>query len=400
MTPPSARGPLSGYTVLDLTRWLAGPYATSWLGDMGADVIKIERPGTGDDERHIDKALPNDTCGYFVGVNRSKRSMTLDLSKPEGREVLLLMARSADVIIESYRPGTMERLGLGYEDIAEANPRILYCSISAFGQEGPLRDQPGMDIIAQAIGGMMALTGEPGRPPLRAGVPIADLTAAMLSVSLIALGLLARERFDIGQKVSVSLLDGQISLLANYLPGFFVTGEPRDPVGNAHPQIVPYQPFETRDGHVLVACLTEAFWRRFCGAIQLGNLAEDPRFASNAMRCANRGELIPTLEATMRTKSTAHWLDLLRRVDVPCAPINDLAAIVRDPQVAFNGMIVEIDHPLAGKVRIPGNPMKMSSTPARISRPAPLLGEHTDEVLGAYGISAERIAALRRAGAI
>jgi crotonobetainyl-CoA:carnitine CoA-transferase CaiB-like acyl-CoA transferase len=274
----TGEGPLAGVVVVDLTQWFAGPLATSWLGDMGADVIKIERPPGGDPTRQVDSVLESGLSSYFAGLNRSKRSIVLDLATEDGAAAARRLIDRADVLVENFRPGVTDRLGLGYETVSQDNPRLVYCSISSFGDEGPMTRRPGMDIIVQAMGGVMGLTGPHGGPPFRVGAPVADYVGSLQTMSAVTLALHERFRTGRGQHVKVSLLDGQMAMLSNYIAGFYVTGQPDGPVGNYHPQLVPYQPYDTADGSVIVACLTEEFWRRMCGALGLPHLLENPQY--------------------------------------------------------------------------------------------------------------------------
>jgi crotonobetainyl-CoA:carnitine CoA-transferase CaiB-like acyl-CoA transferase len=396
--PPEVQNgrPLDGIRVLDFTRWLAGPYATSMLGDMGADVIKIEKIGVGDGTRVVDRLFGDGLSSYYLGLNRSKRSMAVDLATAEGRELILRLAREADVVIENFRPSVMRKLRLDYEDLAAVNSRLIYCSVSSFGPSGPLRDKAGMDLIVQALGGIMGLTGDPNGDPLRAGVPIGDYVGAFLSIIGILLALRARDTMGVGQRVDVALLDGQIALLANYLPGFFVNGKPDRPVGVGHPQIVPYQLFNTADGHLVVACLTEGFWRRLCDTMQLAELRNDARFSTNADRVAHRDELVPLLEEAIARWRTVDLAKALNDADIPCAPVHSLADIADDPQVRHNKMIVSLEQADIGEYQSVGVPVKLSQTPGYPSSPAPKLGEHTEEILTEAGLSSTEIDELIR----
>jgi CoA:oxalate CoA-transferase len=389
--------PLDGITILDFSRFLAGPFATSLLGDMGATVIKVERREGGDEMRHTDRVFgpAADAGSYFIGANRSKRSMTLDVTKPEGRDIALRLAARSDVLLHNFRPGVVERLGLDYTSVAAVRPDIIYVSISSFGETGPLAAKPGMDLIVQAMGGVMGLTGDPAYGPTRVGAPVADYTGAFLACNAVLLGLFVRQRTGIGQKIEVPLINGQVAMLANYVPGFFVTGEPSGPVGNSHPQIVPYQTFRTRDNDLVVACLTEQFWRNLCDVLGMPELKTDPRFRRNPDRVQHRAELIPILQARFLERSSREWTALLEAADVPCARVATLADLVQEPQIAHNEMLVEIAHPVVGPVRVVGVPIKLYRTPGRIRGAAPLLGEATDELLRELGYTDRDIADLR-----
>ena len=391
---------LDGVRILDLTHIGAGPLATSMLGDMGAEVIKIEPLGRGDATRAYDEVFPGADSSYFLGINRSKKSVAVDLKSEVGMHVVRQLLATCDVVIENYRPGALRRLGLDYDTVAREKPDVVYCSISAFGPDGPYVNRPGMDIIVQGIGGIMGITGEPGRPPVKVGPPIADFMGSYLAAYAISLALFVRERHGIGQLLTISLLDGQIASLANYITGFHVTGKPDAPPGGGHPQIVPYQVFSAQDGYLIVACLTEGFWRNMCMAMGLEHLLTDPRFETNMVRTRNRGELIPMLSAIFETKTRAQWVEILSARDVPCGPVNNLGDAFNDPQVRHNRMVEQIDHPRAGKISVPGVVVKMSATPGRISAAPPLLGEHTAQVLRGLGYADEEIARLREQGVI
>ncbi len=400
---PAQRQPgrraLDGITILDLTHIGAGPLATSMLGDMGAEVIKVE-PRSGDPTRSYDAVFPGADSSYFLGINRSKKSIVLDLKTEGGMEVVHKLLERCQVVIENYRPGALRRLGLDYASVAQRRPDIVYCSISAFGTSGPYADRPGMDILVQGLGGIMGLTGEPGRAPVKIGAPVADFMGSYLAAYGISLALLAKERFGIGQLVSVSLLDGQVGALANYVTGFHVTGKPDAPSGGAHPQIVPYQVFEASDGYLIVACLTEGFWRNLCKALQREDLLTDPRFETNKVRTANREALVPLLAEILQTKTRGEWSEIMARADVPCGPVSTLRDTFADPQVRHNGMVQEIQHPVAGTISVGGVLVSLSETPGRISAPPPTLGQHTIEVLQGLGYATTDIERLRQSGAI
>jgi crotonobetainyl-CoA:carnitine CoA-transferase CaiB-like acyl-CoA transferase len=385
---------LHGIRILDFTHFVAGPWATSLLGDFGADVIKIERPGEGDGSRHLDQVFDAGMSSYFVGMNRGKRSFAIDLHSDAGREAVHRLLETTDVVIANYRPGVMERLGLGYTQLAQHHKRLIYVSITAFGPEGPLAAAPAMDIVVQAVGGVMGLTGDPSSGPVKVGAPVADFVGAYMAFSAIALGLYVRQVQGIGQRIDINLIDGQVSLLANYVAGHAVTGEPEGPQGGGHPQIVPYQVFATSDHPIVVGCLTEGFWRAFCGVLGRTDLVSDERFLTNSQRVHHRAELIPLIERLLGTRNQAAWLATLTAHGVPCAAVSTVAQVVSNEQIRRNGMIVEMPHPAFGSVRLVGNPLHLSGTPPRIGGPAPWLGQHTAEILHELGYSPTEAAAI------
>lgn len=392
-------GALSGVRVLDLSRILAGPFCTMLLADLGAEVIKVEPPG-GDDTRQWGPPFVEGESTYFLSVNRNKKSITLNLKHPRGREIALRLAERCDALVENFRPGTLERLGLGYEDVARVNPRIVYCSISGFGQDGPYRNKPGYDLLAQAMGGMMAITGLPGGEPVKAGMSVADLGAGMFAAIAILAALRHRDRTGQGQRIDVSLLDTVIAWHTYHATAFFATGEPPRPLGSAHPSIVPYQALRAADGYVVVAVGNDQLWQRFCCATGLDHLAADPRFGTNAGRVAHREELVRRIEAHLASRPVAYWVEVLEAAGVPVGPILNLDRIYTDPHVLHRQMVVEVDHPTAGPIRLTGIPMMLSATPGEVRLPPPLLGQHTEEVLAGLDYSAEEVAALRREGIV
>jgi CoA:oxalate CoA-transferase len=396
---PQTPRPLAGIKILDFTRWLAGPYATSILGDMGADVIKVER-GSGDGTRQVDRLFAPGMSSYFLGLNRSKRSVWIDYETPAGRRLLKKLVKKVDIVIENFRPGVMDRLGLDYSNLLPINPQLIFCSVSSFGSKGPLREKPGMDLVVQAMGGVMALTGDPAGPPMRAGAPIADFVGAYQTVTGVLLALVARERAGVGQRVDVALIDGQVSMLSNYVPGFFLTGKPDRPIGGGHPQLAPYQLFATKDGYLVVACLTEEFWRRLCVELDLPGLIEDDRFRRNADRVEHRDELIAILAPAVLACTSGELSARLDARDVPNAPVFGLADLIEHPQLRENQMFLELDHPDVGTYHVTGVPVKLSGTPGEVSRPAPRLGEHTREVLHEFGLSSAEIATWTEKGAL
>lgn len=396
--PPA--GALAGVRVLDLTRILSGPFATMILGDLGADIVKVEDTSGGDDTRQWGPPFQGDDASYFLSVNRNKRALSVDAKTPEGLAILRLLADRADVVVENFRPGTTERLGLCYADLSATNPRLVYASISGYGQTGPCADLPGYDAIAQALSGMMSVTGDPDGEPARVGVSTADVGAGMWAVIGILAALHAREVTGRGQQVDVSLLDGQVAWLTYVAAGYFATGATPARYGSAHPSIVPYQALRAADGPLMVAVGNDRLWRRFVVALGLDELADDPRYATNADRVRNRDELLATLERTLVTRTGAQWSELLTAAGVPSGPVNDVPAALAHPQVLARRMVAEVDHPGAGRLRQLGSPLKLSADPPSIRRAPPLLGEHTDAVLAELGLSPAEITALRRSGVV
>jgi crotonobetainyl-CoA:carnitine CoA-transferase CaiB-like acyl-CoA transferase len=391
--------PLAGVRILDLTRVLAGPVGTMTLGDLGADVVKVERPGTGDDLRAWGPPFTADgESAYFLAVNRNKRSIVVDLKSDAGRDVLRRLVRDADVVVENFRAGTLEQLGLGWDDLRAANERLVLVSLTAYGSEGPYRDLPGYDIVVQAMGGLMSVTGEPDGRPMRVGVAIVDVLSGLYIAIAILAALRERDRTGDGQRVELSLLGVELASLVNVVHNQLIAGEAPRRLGNAHPSIVPYEVFASLDGHLAIAVATEAQWQRFCQVLGEPALAADDRFARNPARVANRGELMAILEARLAARSTASWVDALRAADVPCGPVNSIAAILADPQVAASGLIRTIDRP-EGPIDVIGSPLRFASGPLPATSP-PRLGEHTDAVLAAAGFEPAEIDRLRRDGAV
>jgi glutaryl-CoA transferase len=392
--------PLNGIRVVDLTRFMAGPFATAMLGDYGADILKIEPPGEGDGARAWGPPFAGGESIYFLSVNRNKRSLTLNLRHPEGVALFLRLVDRADVVVENFTPGAMNRLGIGGDMLRARNPRLVYCAISGFGQTGPYRDRPAFDLILQGMGGVMATTGEESGAPVRVGVPIADIAGGMYAAFAVALALLARDRTGAGQSLDVSMLDTQISWLSYYIGIYLASGEVPPRRGSAHATVVPYQAFACADGrYITLGTANDRLFRRFCEVAKV-DLAGDPRFQTNPERIRHRSDLIPLLETLFRTRSAQAWLDALNAAGVPCGPISTVDQIAQDPQVRAREMLVEVDHPSAGRITVPGLPVKCSSTPGSIRRPPPRLGEHTAEVLAELGVPAEEMSRLRREGVI
>lgn len=395
-----ALGPLAGLRVLDVSRVLSGPFATMVLGDLGADVLKVEQPGVGDDTRQWGPPYQGTESAYFLSVNRNKRSVTLDLRDPAGRQAIVKFAETADVVVENFRPGTAERLGISYGELAKVNPRLVYVSISGYGQTGPLRNEPGYDAIAQARSGMMSLTGEPGGLPVRSGISIADLGAGMWALVGILVALRVRDRLDQGQWVDISLLDGQIAWLTYTASGYFATGRPPSRLGTAHPTIVPYQAFPTKDGQIMLAVGNDSLWQRFVSVLGSPEPLRDERFATNPGRVRSRASLVPIVAAFLLERTTEEWLDDLCGSGIPAGPIYDLGQALTQAQVVDREMVTRMDHPTVGDVYAVASPLKFSMSGLVPPTPAPLLGQHTEEVLLEHGFSASDVDALRARGVL
>jgi crotonobetainyl-CoA:carnitine CoA-transferase CaiB-like acyl-CoA transferase len=402
---------LSHVRILDLSRVLAGPWATQALADLGAEVIKVERPGTGDETRGWGppwlEARPGEarTAAYFAATNRGKRSVTVDLARPEGQAIVRRLAARSDVLVENFKVGTLARNELDPADLRRENPRLVTCSITGFGQDGPYRDRPGYDFLLQAMGGLMSVTGAPddapGGGPMKVGVALTDLLTGTYAAIAILAALAHRDRTGEGQHVDLSLLDVQVAALANQAQSFLVTGVPPLRLGNAHPSIVPYQAFVTADGHLVLAVGNDAQFARFCEVAGRPDLARDPRFATNAARVTARAELVALLAPLLASRPTAAWVAALEEADVPCGPINDLAQVFDDPQVRHRGLRVEIPRPGGGTIPAVRSPMRLSATPVSHEVPPPSLGEHTREVLSELlGMSEEEVASLRDRGVV
>jgi crotonobetainyl-CoA:carnitine CoA-transferase CaiB-like acyl-CoA transferase len=405
-------GPLSGIRVLDLSRVLAGPWAGQNLADLGAEVIKIERPKVGDDSRAFGPPWVKDAQGretkdsaYFTSANRGKKSVTVNLSQPEGQALVRELAKKSDVLLENYKFGDLQRYGLGYHDLKIVNPRLIYCSVTGFGQTGPYKERPGYDFMIQGMGGMMSVTGEPdgapGGGPQRAGVPIADIITGMYASIAVCAALAHRAQSGAGQHLDLALLDSQIALLAYQNTNYFATGKPPARIGNLHPNIVPYQPFRASDGEVILACGNDNLYRKFCEAASCPDLATDARFLTNGKRVENRKELTRLLGDIFRKRTKQEWVTLLDAAGVPNGPINDIAQVFAEPQVKARGVKIEVRHPVAGVLPMVVSPMRFSGTPLEHKAPPPLLGEHTDEVLQkVLGKKSEEVARLRAQGVI
>ena len=395
---PDKAASLAGLRVFDLTRVLAGPTCTQMLGDLGAEVIKIEKPGAGDDTRgFIPPVMPGTgESAYFTGVNRNKRSVTLDIATPEGQDLARKLIAQCDILVENFKQGTLARYGLGYEDLRAANPGLIYCSITGFGQTGPYAPRPGYDSLIQAMGGVMSLTGEPGGMPMKVGVPVADLFAGLYGCIGVLAALRHREQTGLGQQIDIGMLDTSVAWLANQGMNYLATGENPTRLGNQHPNIVPYQVFATADGHVVVSVGNDPTFKRFADAFGLSDLLDDPRFATNAARVGNRVLVTDTLAPTFAAHPTAWWVEQLEALKIGCGPIHTLEQVFNDPHVQARGAVVEMAQVDGTTVKVIANPVRLSETPPSYRSAPPALGQHTDEVLAErLGMDAAAIEGLR-----
>ncbi len=404
-------GALSHIRVLDLSRVLAGPWCAQNLADLGAQVIKVERPGAGDDTRHWGPPFAKDPNGqdttesaYYISINRNKKSITLDISTPEGQAIVRDLVKTSDVVIENYKVGQLAKYGLDYPSLCAIKPNLIYCSITGFGQTGPYQHRPGYDFILQGMGGFMSITGEadhlPGGGPQKAGVAIVDLFTGMYASSAILAAVIHRDRSGEGQYIDMALLDTQVAMLANISSNYLCSGVSPHRWGNAHPNVVPYQTFQTSDSWIIVAVGNDSQFRNF---VKVGNreaLADDPRFATNPARIEHRAALIPLLAEMVKEKTKAQWISLLEAAGVPCGPINNLQEVFENEQVIARGIEMRVPHPTAGTMKLVASPMRLSKTPVEVRMPPPLLGQHTDEVLHELGMSAAQINELHQKGIV
>jgi formyl-CoA transferase/CoA:oxalate CoA-transferase len=390
---------LDGITVLDLSHALAGPFCSMMLGDHGANVIKLEPPGSGDIARAWGARGPSGDAGYFVSLHRNKRGIVIDLKHPRGKALFLQLVDRADVVLENYRVGALEKLGLGYEVAKARNPGIIYCSISGFGRDGPYRDRAALDLVLQAESGMISVTGSADGATARAGVSIADMTAGLNAAFAVMAALRVKEKTGRGQQIDVSMMEGQLALLGTTIGDYFMDGQVPRPMGTAYRSLLPYQTFRTRTRDIAIAVGSEKLWQAFCPAIGCPELADDPRYRTNQDRRAHRAELLDKLQAVFLTKTYEEWEAVLLARGIPLGAINDVAQVVAHPQVQARGSLVEVEHPRLGKVTVAGPAARLSETPAAVRTASPLLGQHTDEVMReVLGLSAAQIAALRAAG--
>ena len=388
-------GPLAGFTVVDLTRVLSGPYCTMVLGDLGARIVKVEHPGKGDDTRHWGPPFVGAESAYFLSINRNKESVTLDFKPAEGREILERLIAKADVLVENFRPGTLDRAGFGWEAVRGRFPRLVYASISGYGQTGPRSSEAGYDAVMQAESGLMSVTGDADRPGYRLGVAITDMVSGLYCAQGITAALLARERSGHGQRVDIGMLDTTAALLTYQAANWFTTGETPRRQGNRHATIAPYETFTTKDGEIVIAVGNDEIWKRFCVAAGLPELATDARFTSNKDRMANYEEMRPPIDRVFRTATSAEWIDRLNAAGVANGEVRDIGQMLNDPQLAARNMIETLMHPTIGATRVIGAPIKLSKDPASVRTPPPVLGQHTDAILKEIGYDTERIAALR-----
>ena len=371
---------LSDVVVIDLSRVLAGPHCTMILGDLGATVIKVEQPGKGDDTRHFGPPYIAGESAYYLGLNRNKHSILIDFSTPEGKERLLKLLSTATVLVENFRPGTLERQGLGYEALRAINPGLIYCSISGYGQTGPYALRPGYDFVAQAESGIMSVTGEIDGDPQRVGSPVGDVSAGVYACIAILAALRVRDRTGKGQHIDISLLETTTSLLSNVASNYLISGEEAPRLGNGHPNIVPYQAFRTQNGYVVVSCGNDRLYQALCQLLGRDDLAKDPSFATNPQRVRNREQLVPALQEEFLLRSTEEWLPKLRTAGIPCGPINTVSQIFHDPHIQTREFVWECEHPTAGSIKLSGSPIHLSETPTRLYKAPPLLGEDDDKI--------------------
>ena len=393
-------GPLAGLTIVDLTRVLSGPYCTMLLADMGARVIKVEQPDRGDDTRAWGPPFVGSETAYFLSINRNKESVTLDFKNSDGRRILDQLIASADVVVENFRPGAMTRLGLDYAALAPTHPRLVFCSISGFGQDGPRRHHAGYDAVIQAEGGLMSVTGDPDGPAFRVGLAVTDMVAGLLAAQGIALALFARERTGRGQQVDISMLDGVISLLSYHASIYLTTGGESKRLGNRHATIAPYDTFTASDGALFLAVGNDEQFKRFCPVAGLDHLLTDDRFRTNPLRVANEAALKQLIAPVLRGRTREEWIRALTAAGVPCGAVRSVPEALSDPQVTARHMIEAVEHAVLGRMKVLGTPIKLSETAASVRTAPPTLGQHTDAVLGELGVSAADIAGLRSRGVI
>jgi CoA:oxalate CoA-transferase len=375
--------PLENIRILDLTRVLAGPYCTMVMADLGAEVIKVEMPGKGDDSREFGPHIENESA-YFMSINRNKESITLNLKSNKGKEILKELSKKVDLIVENFKPGTMEKLGLGYEVLKKVNPSLIYAATSGFGHTGPYSSRPAYDGVVQAMGGIMSITGQKGGEPTRVGPSVGDIFAGMFTAIGILSAVNKRGLTGIGMKIDISMLDCQVAILENAVARYFATGESPGPAGNKHASITPFEPFDTSDGKIMIAVGNDNLWAKFCSAINKEGLANDEKFLTNPLRNENYDVLRPIISEVISNKPTQDWYEILTEGGVPCGPINDIGKVVQDEQVNARNMIQKVSHPVAGEVQVPGIPIKVEGCSDKIRFAAPVLGQHTEKILTNY----------------
>jgi formyl-CoA transferase/CoA:oxalate CoA-transferase len=393
-------GSLSGVTVIDFTRVLSGPYCTMVLADHGARVIKLEHPVRGDDTRHWGPPFLGDESAYFLSINRNKESVTLDFKQPDGKRILEALLARADVVVENFRPGTLDAAGFGAADVLARHPRLVYCSISGYGQTGPRRDEPGYDAVMQAEGGLMSITGEADGPPLRLGVAITDIVSGLFAAQGVMSALIAREKTGRGQQVDIGMLDATAALLTYQAGNYFATGNVPARMGNRHPTIVPYESFRAADGDFVIAGGNDEIWRRLCNVIDRPDLADDPRYRTNADRATRYAEVKTELERALQTRSRDEWVRELTRAGVPCGSVREISEVLTDPQIVAREMVREVEHATVGRARVINSPVKMSDTPTSVRTAPPTLGQHTAAVLAELGYDETQMSAWKRARVI
>ncbi len=398
---PRGQPPLSGIRVLDLTRIIAGPYCAMVLGDLGAEVIKIEQPKIGDESRAWGPPWLKEMSAYFISINRNKKSLTLNLKHPRGIEIFQGLVKTADVLLENFRPGTMEEMGLGYDALQKMNPRLVYCDMTGYGTEGPYVDKPGVDVIVSAIGGLMSITGQPEGEPVKVGVPLTDVLTGLYSFGAVASALLLREKTGRGQRISTNLLAMQLATLINIGSNYLLGGIIPRRWGSAHPNIVPYEAHLAKDGYLIFGVLNERMWKSFGHLLEMDALTEDPRFANNSRRIENRQELNEIIDRKIAEKTVDEWIPLFDQAGIPCGPINTFDRVFNDPQVQHLGLVQEVEHPHYGKVKVVGPPATFSESAIGIQSPPPTLGEHNQEILTRLlGFSEEEVQDLKDQGVI
>ncbi len=400
MQASNGKLPLQGIKVIDFSQILAGPFCTMLLADMGADVVKIEKPNGGDDTRRYGPPFIEGESAAFLTLNRNKRSIILDLKSEQGIAIVRRMLEDADVMIHNFRPGVVDRMGLAYDDVSAINPAIVYCTVSGFGTTGPYSSRAGFDLVAQGMSGLMSINGFPGAPPAKVGVPMADLNTGMFCAYGILTAYINRLTTGQGQHVDASLIESGIAYTLYESATYFATGEVAGPLGSAHRMIAPYQAFATQDGYINIGAANQNNWERMCRAVGREDLLDDDRFASNPERMVSIEALTPIMEETFRTQTTAHWVETLEKAGVPCGPIYNIEQVYADPHVQSRDMAVELEHPKSGAIRNIGVPVKLSDTPGSVRTPAPLLGQHSDEVLAQFGYAATDITAFKNAGVL